>query len=179
MIKSIKISKGEIIIRDASLADAERYRELRLLALKESPTAFSADYELNARQPMSFWKNRLKPDEHGIIFVAEYEKQLIGMIGIRKGDSSKTKHSAGIWGVYVHPEWRGLHIAEGLIELCCEWARLREVQIVKLAVTSTNESAIHLYERSGFTIYGKEPNALRVKGRYYDELYMSRSLIDL
>ncbi len=178
MIKSFQTPRGKIIIRDASLADAERYRELRLFALKESPTSFSADYEMNARQPMSFWKNRLKPDEHGISFVAEYEKQLIGMIGIRKGDSSKTKHSAGIWGVYVHPEWRGLHIAEGLIELCCDWAKLRDVQIAKLAVVSTNKSAIRLYERSGFTIYGTEPNALSVKGRYYDEHYMSRSLMD-
>jgi RimJ/RimL family protein N-acetyltransferase len=178
VIKSVETSKGKIVVRDASLADAERYRELRLLALKESPTAFSADYEENARQSMSYWKNRLKPDEHGIIFIAEYEKQLIGMIGIRKGDSSKTKHSAGIWGVYVHPDWRGLRIAEGLIELCCEWAKLREVQIAKLAVVATNKSAIRLYERSGFTIYGTEPNALRVQGRYYDELYMSRPLID-
>jgi len=178
VIKSIETSRGQIIIRDASLADAEQYRALRLFALKDSPTAFSADYEVNAKQPMSYWKNRLKPEEHGIIFVAENDNQLIGMTGIRKGDSPKTKHSAGIWGVFIHPEWRGLHIAEGLIEMCCEWAKLREVQIVKLAVVSTNESAVRLYERSGFAVYGTEPNALRVKGTYYDELYMSRSLMD-
>ena len=176
MIKSIETPRGEIIIRDASLADVEQYRALRLFALKDSPTAFSADYAVNAKQPMSYWKNKLKPEEHGIIFVAENENQLIGMTGIRKGDSSKTKHSAGIWGVFVRPEWRGLHIAEGLIEICCEWAKLREVQIVKLAVVSTNESAVRLYERNGFNVYGTEPNALQVKGRYYDELYMSRSL---
>jgi len=176
MIKSIETSKGEIIIRDASLADAEQYRELRLFALKDSPTAFSADYETNARQSLSFWKNKLKPEEHSIIFVAEHDNQLIGMTGIHKGDSSKTKHSAGIWGVFIHPEWRGLRIAEGLIEICCEWAKLREVQIVKLATVATNESAIRLYERMGFTTYGKEPDALRVMNHYYDEIYMSRSL---
>jgi hypothetical protein len=45
MISSLETPKGTIILRDASLADADAYRELRLFALQESPTAFSADYE--------------------------------------------------------------------------------------------------------------------------------------
>jgi ribosomal protein S18 acetylase RimI-like enzyme len=172
MITSLQTPKGTVILRDASLADAERYRELRLFALKESPTSFSADYELNASHPKSFWKGRLKPDEHAIIIFAEYESQLVGVTGIRKGDSPKTKHSAGIWGVYVRPEWRGLHIAEGLMDMCFEWAILREVKIVKVGVMSTNESAIRLYERIGFTVYGTEPLALYHAGNYYDGLMM-------
>jgi RimJ/RimL family protein N-acetyltransferase len=178
MIKSMQTSRGAITIHDASLADAERFRELRLFALQDSPTAFSADYELNASHPISYWKGRLKPDEHAVIIFAEYEDQLIGMTGIRKGDSHKTKHSAGMWGVFVRPEWRGLYIAEGLMNMCFEWAKLREVQIVKLAVMSTNESAFRLYERCGFTVYGTEPQALFYEGQYYDGLQMSRSLMD-
>ena len=176
MIKSISTPKGDVITREVSLADVEKFRELRLYALKESPTAFSADYDINAHYPKSFWKDRLKPDHYGVVIVAEYEGQLIGMTGIRRGESAKTKHGAGIWGVYVHPDWRGLRIAEGLINMCIEWAKLRDVQIVKLAVVSTNESAICLYERSGFTVYGTEPRALLYEDQYYDELLMYRSL---
>jgi len=179
MINSFETSKGIVVIRDASLADAEQFRELRLFALQESPTAFSADYEVNASHSMSFWKGRLKPDNHGIIIFAEHENEIIGMTGIRKGESSKTKHGAGIWGVYVRPEWRGLHIAEGLINMCCEWAKLRGVQIVKLAVVSTNESAIRLYERIGFSVYGTEPQGILHEGKYYDEHWMSKSLGDI
>jgi ribosomal protein S18 acetylase RimI-like enzyme len=178
MITSLQTPKGTVILRDASLADAERYRELRLFALKESPTSFSADYELNASHPKSFWKGRLKPDEHAIIIFAEYESQLVGVTGIRKGDSPKTKHSAGIWGVYVRPEWRGLHIAEGLMDMCFEWAILREVKIVKVGVMSTNESAIHLYERIGFAVYGTEPFVLYHAGNYYDGLMLFRLLLN-
>jgi ribosomal protein S18 acetylase RimI-like enzyme len=118
----------------------------------------------------------LKPDEHGNLFVAECNSQLIGMTGIRKGESSKTKHSAGLWGVYVRPEWRGLRIAEELLDICCEWAKLREVRIVKLGVMSTNESAIRLYERCGFIVYGTEPLALYHASGYYDGLMMFRLL---
>lgn len=176
MIKSIETQKGKIVIREASFADADQFRELRLFALKDSPTAFSADLDINIKHARRFWEDRLKPDPHGIIFLAERDNQLIGMTGIRRGESFKTKHSAGIWGVYVRPEWRGLRIAEGLIDSCCEWAKLRDVQIVKLAVVSTNESAVRLYERVGFTLYGTEPQALLYEDQYYDEFLMYRSL---
>ena len=178
MIKTIETLKGKVVVRDASFSDADQFRELRLFALQDAPTAFSADLDVNKRHPKRFWEDRLKPDLHGIIFFAEHDEQLIGMTGIRKGDSSKTKHSAGIWGVYVRPEWRGLHIAEGLIDMCCEWAKLREVEIVKLGVVSTNESAIRLYERIRFTVYGTEPQGIFYEGKYYDEHWMSKSLDD-
>jgi len=125
---------------------------------------------------MSYWEGRLQPDEHGTIFFAEYDQQLIGMMGIRTGLSVKTRHSADIWGVYVHPGWRGLHIAEALIDACVNWAEMRQVDIVKLGVVTSNTSAIRCYERCGFTIYGTEPRAIFYEGNYYDEYMMSRDI---
>ena len=117
-------------------------------------------------------------DEHGVIFFAEVNSKLIGMTGIRKGESTKTKHGAYIWGVYIHPEWRGLHIAEELIRTCIDWAKERGVEIVKLGVVTTNASAIRCYERCGFTIYGTEPRGIFYDGRYYDE-YLMFKLLDV
>ena len=176
MIKSLQTAKGTVVIRDASFADTEQFRDLRLFALQDAPTAFSADLDINRKHTKRFWEDRLKPDPHGIIFFAEHDNQLIGMTGIRRGESSKTKHSAGIWGVYIRPKWRGLRIAEGMIDSCCEWAKLRDVQLVKLAVVSTNKSAIRLYERSGFKVYGTEPQALFYEGNFYDEYLTFRYL---
>jgi ribosomal protein S18 acetylase RimI-like enzyme len=172
----ISTSRGAVLIREAKPADATRYRELRLNALLDSPTAFSADYQLNLRHPMSFWESRLTFDEYGIIFLAEHENALIGMTGIRKGESPKTKHGAYVWGVYICPEWRGLHLAEALIRTCADWARERDVVILKLGVMANNESAIRCYKRYGFTVYGTEPRALFHEEQYYDELLMYCSL---
>lgn len=176
MNKVLETPRGTISIREALPSDVSQYREFRLGALQDSPTAFSADYQVNLNHPMSFWEGRLSFDEHGIIFFATHENNLIGMTGIRRGESPKTKHSAGIWGVYVRPEWRGLHIAEALIEICIAWAKPCQVNIVKLGVTTTNTSAVRCYERCGFTIYGNEPRALLYEGNYYDDYLMSRSL---
>ncbi len=176
MIKSMNTTPGSIVIRPANLDDSLQYRELRLSALLDSPTAFSADYQTNLNHPMNFWERRLTFDRYGTIFFAEHENKLIGMTGIRIGESPKTKHGAYVWGVYVCPEWRGLHIAETLIETCADWARQREVVILKLGVMANNESAIRCYKRCGFTVYGTEPRALLFEGKFYNEFLMSLDL---
>ncbi len=176
MIRSLDIPRGKVILREANLADTIQFRDLRLDALQDSPTAFSADYQVNFNHPMSFWEGRLTFDEYGIIFFAEHEGLLIGMTGIRKGESPKTRHGAYVWGVYVRSAWRGLHIAEALIGMCVDWARERNVVILKLGVMANNESAIRCYERCGFTVYGTEPRALFYDSQYYDEFLMSRNL---
>lgn len=176
MNRSILTPRGEILVRRADPADAIPFRELRLEALQESPTAFPADYQVSATQPSSYWQGRLKEEEDAILLFAEHERRLIGMTGITRGDSPKTKHSAEIWGVYVRPEWRGLHIAEALIEACIEWAKSKEVNIVKLGVVIPNPSAVHCYQRCGFSISATQPQGIFYEGQYYDGYLMYRDL---
>jgi RimJ/RimL family protein N-acetyltransferase len=174
--RTIETNRGKIIIRESTPSDVTQYRELRLGALQDTPTAFSADYQAHLSRPMSFWEGRLNFDEYGIIFFAEQASNLIGMTGIHQRESPKTKHSAEIFSVYVRPEWRGLHIAEGLIDLCVQWAKAREVNILKLGVMATNTSAVRCYERCGFKIYGTEPRDVFYEGKYYDLHLMCRDI---
>lgn len=175
---NIETKHGSVLIREAIVSDAEQFRELRLDALQYSPIAFPADYTVNANHSLSFWENRLEADEIGTIFFAEHENGLVGMTGIRRGESPKTRHSANIWGVYVRPEWRGLRIAESLIEACVGWAKSNDVNIIKLGVTAASTSAVRCYQRCGFTIYGTEPRGIFYEGQYYDGYLMYRSLQD-
>jgi ribosomal protein S18 acetylase RimI-like enzyme len=173
---NIATPRGDITIREAKPSDVSGFRELRLHALHDAPTAFSADYQVNLNHPMSFWEGRLTFDQYGTIFFAEFENILIGMTAIRRRESPKTKHNADIYSVYVRPEWRGLHIAEALIEACIEWVKAREVNIVKLGVLSSSTSAVRCYQRCGFTIYGTEPRGIYYDGRYHDGYLMYRDI---
>lgn len=177
MNSSITTLRGSITIRDATPADALPFRELRLEALQDSPIAFSADYQKNLNHPAKYWEDRLTLEkDEATILLAEHEGKLIGMTGIARGGSPKTRHGAWIWGVYVTPEWRGLRVAEELINSCFTWARARNIVLVKLGVAATNTSAIRCYERCGFSTYGTEPRAIFYEGKYYDEILMSYAL---
>ena len=169
MNRSYTTPSGEILSRQATPKDASQFRELRLHGLQDSPTAFSADYQLNLSQPSQYWEERLNMQaDESTIFLADHENYLVGMTGIVRGNAPKTRHSATVWGVYVRPKWRGFHIAEELIRSCLVWARDRKIVAAHLGVTTTNASAIRCYERCGFQITGIEPRALYYEGQYHD-----------
>jgi RimJ/RimL family protein N-acetyltransferase len=174
----IPTPNGTISIRQAHEADVSAFRDLRLEALQNHPEAFSSDYTLNLAKPLIEWSERLRFQQRNyaeMIYFATVSEKLVGMTGIVKGDSPKTRHSALLWGVYVKPEWRSFHIAEGLITSCIEWARTQDVKVVKLAVVTTNTAAIRCYTRLGFKVYGVEPQANYCQETFYDELLMSLS----
>jgi len=52
------------------------------------------------------------------------------------------------------------------------------LRVVRLGVVTSNASAIRLYLRHGFTVYGVEREALVVDGVSHDELLMACRLWD-
>ena len=47
---------------------------------------------------------------------------------------------------------------------------------LQLSVQADNAHAMRLYERAGFTAWGREPRALRVGCAYHDKVHMMRLL---
>jgi len=181
MPNTITTTKGTINIRQAVPDDSARLRELRIEALSDSPVAFSADLEAARAEPVESWSERLGGYESGnlgLICAAEVQDRLVGMCGLYCGDRPKTRHSGMIWGIYVSPGWRGLRIAEYLIQECLAWGQDHGVVVAKLGVNTSNIPAIRCYTRCGFSVYGIEPKAIYYEGVYYDELLMAVILPD-
>src|SRR5579885_2646682 len=62
-----------IVIRSALPTDAVAYRELRLEALRNHPTAFSASYDEQVTFPDEFWQERINSNidsPNNVIFFA-------------------------------------------------------------------------------------------------------------
>ena len=181
MISTIETPRGPVTVRPTREQDAASFRELRLEALRTHPEAFGADYADSLERPAEFWEQRVRSGagtDHGITYVAEAARALVGMTGIFRQDGAKMRHSAAIWGVYVQPAWRGAGLADALIAACVAWARERALRLVKLAVVTTNAAAIRCYVRCGFSVYGLEPEVIYSNSLYYDELLMARRLVD-
>jgi ribosomal protein S18 acetylase RimI-like enzyme len=169
---------GEVVVRAARAEDAAAYRELRLRALRDHPEAFGSAYEEDAARPLAHWEERLAApaSPERAIFVAEAGGQLVGMaVGVRLG-GAKLRHSADVYSVFVHPAWRGRGAGRLLIEACAAWAAEHGIEQLKLSVTAANAPAVRLYERCGFTAYGRDPRVIRVGGADYDELLMVRQV---
>jgi RimJ/RimL family protein N-acetyltransferase len=178
MAQTLETPRGVVSLRLSIESDLMDFRELRLEALRNNPASFGSDYDTVKANPLQFWISRLYAgSEDGALYFAVHGKDLIGLCGIQLGTSPKTRHGATIWGVYVKLPWQGLHIARSLIENCLEWGKTHGVKVAKLAVVADNASAIRCYEGVGFTVYGRDPQAICNAGVFYDELLMFR-LID-
>lgn len=160
-------------------ADLEAFRTLRLEALQRHPEAFGANYTDQVNRPDEFWRDRIQQGiggPSGATYIADTGQDLGGMIGIRRNEGAKLQHSAIVWGVYVRPELRGQKVADALLAACLAWAESQALRLVRLSVVASNGSALRLYLRHGFTIYGVDPEVLAVGDAFLDELLLVRRI---
>jgi formyltetrahydrofolate-dependent phosphoribosylglycinamide formyltransferase len=156
------------LVRRISVAEAAIYRDIRLEALQNAPTAFGSSYEAESQNSLVDFGGYLT---NSYIAGAWLNGALVGTAGFRREKHTKVAHRGDIWGVYVRPAARGRGIARALITELLAVAR-SEVKQVHLSVVTENENAVRLYRDLGFTIYGTEPRSLFVDGRYLDEHMM-------
>jgi ribosomal protein S18 acetylase RimI-like enzyme len=77
--------------------------------------------------------------------------------------------------MYVRPAGRNAGLGRRLIEAIVDHASGR-VELLQLSVASGNDAARRLYQKMGFSEYGREMKALKQDGRYFDEILMMRFL---
>jgi RimJ/RimL family protein N-acetyltransferase len=179
MSNELRTQHGIVTIRPAVPEDADLVFRLRLEALADYPPAFAADHAATEAASARAWEERITKNsqgDEGVICIASAEGQLIGMTGLARGHWRKTRHSGILWGVYVKAGWRGLGLAEALLEACLAWAQSQGLVVVKLGVITSNTPAIRFYARCGFTVYGLEPQVVFYDGVFYDELLMAKSI---
>ena len=155
-------------IRLLNPLDAEKYLDLRLGALQNSPEAFASSYEEEKDQPVERYKTRFQ-SEDSFTFGAFDTGELVGVITLVKEKLIKLSHRANIVAMYVSPEKRGSGIGKALVREAIKKAKeLKDVEQVYLTVITTNEPAKKLYSLSGFEIFGTEKRALKLDHTYFD-----------
>jgi RimJ/RimL family protein N-acetyltransferase len=172
MVRPVTIAAEDWTIRPLGAGDAERFRALRLAALRGEPDAFGSTYESEAGDSLERFGERLAD---GRVLGLLRGAALIGMAGYSLCDWPKSRHKAGLWGLYVEPSERRGGAATGLMQALIR-AAAGEAEILQLKVVSTNQAALRLYAKLGFRQYGLEKRALKQAGRYDDEVLMALDL---
>jgi RimJ/RimL family protein N-acetyltransferase len=161
------------LIRRLTLTDADAFYAMRLRSMAEAYDFFRssvADIEVDG---IDDCKRRLA-SEHVRIVGAFNGDTLVGIGGITREDRDKLRHKALLWGMFVASEAVGQGLGAAIVDALIAEAQ-GFVRSLTLTLAADNDRARMLYERSGFTIYGREPQSVRQgEGRYIDELLMWR-----
>ena len=98
-------------------------------------------------------RSQLKDEHHEFIAVLDENDTVLGYVGMMY-----VLDEGYISNVAVAPAARRKGIADDLIETLTEIARERELSFVTLEVRQSNDPAIRLYEKHGFTEVGRRRN---------------------
>jgi len=159
--------------------NVDQYRSLMLLGYEESPAAFTSTLSERAALPRTWWENRLKSGAAtgDIVFGACCQEVLAGAVGLSINNRTRTRHKATLFGMYVHPDFRGRGIATDLIDELLEYATTNpQLLELQLTVTENNTPARQLYQQKGFNAWGREPRAIAEAGGFLDKIHMRRKV---
>lgn len=145
-----------IVIERITLGSALVFKEVRLRALQEAPTAFSSTYAKEAAFLDDEWKKRAMRWSSGgsAGFLAFDGDRGCGMVFSFAEELDPLR--VQVVSMWVAPEVRREGVGRQLMETVVDWARGRAMRDVKLMVTSVNHGAIAFYERLGFRMTGRE-----------------------
>jgi ribosomal protein S18 acetylase RimI-like enzyme len=159
-------------IRRLTGADVAAFRAVRSRALHEVPEAFNAsadDFDARSDADIALMVGDDQTPPGNLVLGAFLDGQLVGLAGLRREMRTNVRHKAKLWTMYVAPEARGRGVGQGLVERAIAIAReIEDLEQIVLDVTPEMTSARNLYLHLGFTVYGREPRALKLPERYYD-----------
>ena len=148
---------GVIDIRELTAEDWPIWRELRLAALAEAPSAFGSRLVDWQHAPEIRWRERLSiPGSYNL--VANLDGRPAGMAsGIPAEDDPDAIELISMW---VSPAARGQRVGDRLVADVVDRARDRGASRVVLAVAADNPAATALYHRNGFQDTDEPPRPM-------------------
>lgn len=121
-----------------------RWSLLRLAALADAPQAFSSTLAREQEFDEPRWRARLAEGPRVIARVGDGD---VGLVGVHFADGPGEPQVYGMW---VHPVWRGTGLSDLLVVEVLSWARETGQDHLRLWVMPDNQRARRLYERHGF-----------------------------
>jgi GNAT superfamily N-acetyltransferase len=163
-------------IRPLTTADAQAFMALGRRTLADSPAACASSPEDDRASSLDFVLGMLESGGKPTVFGA-FAPELIGTIGIYRGERRKTAHKAHLRGMFVAPEYRGRGVGRRLLTAASAHARtLPEITQAQISVSATVSEAKRLHESCGFRVWGEEPQALQVNGQFITQCHLTQPL---
>jgi RimJ/RimL family protein N-acetyltransferase len=118
------------------------------------------------------------PARRFVLGAFDPEGRLVGVAGCARERGAKVEHRAGLWGMFVAPEWQrrgaGRTLVGATVEEAKRWPGLEQIT---LQVVTSRPEARALYASCGFESFGLARRAYRHEGRYWDVEHMVLHLV--
>ncbi len=135
--------------------NAAVYKNIRLRALQDTPSAFSSTYAKESKLTDADWLQRSSQwnSARSVAYLAMDGGNAVGIAaGVFAGNDPT---SANLMSMWVAPAHRRLGIGRMLVEAVAAWARGHNMLHLVLMVTSNNLHAMHFYQSLGFVLTGR------------------------
>ena len=137
---------NHIIIRPTTAADWPALKSTRLAALLDAPTAFGASHASAAGFSDADWQQRAINTPQRTFFLAFDGDTPIGLAAQVVAGNGEC-HLIAMW---VHAQYRGLAVAQGLVEAVKQCAVGNGHARLVLDVAPENARAAAFYQKQGF-----------------------------
>ena len=164
----------EITLKSADPEDAIKVKLHREATAKE--THFMAREPEDG--PLNLEKIReglagFAESERNFMVNAYLDDELVGDLGVSVVKPHVKYLHRGYLGMSIRQEYTGMGLGSFMMKTALEQAKKNGFEQVELGVYSDNLRARHMYMKMGFTEYGMNPRAFKLKnGTYADEIIM-------
>jgi RimJ/RimL family protein N-acetyltransferase len=142
-----------ITIRRIRTDEAHLFKQIRLMAIKDAPEAFSATYASATERSAESWREQADSTALGskrATFIAFSGEVPIGMAALYRLEDRVD--SGELLQVWVSPNYRGTTVIWNLTDAIFQWAAENNFREVIAGVMKGNTRALKFYTKYGFSI---------------------------
>lgn len=165
-------------LKSPCAADAEKLLNYIKKACSETDflARYPEEWDDTTIEKEEAWINLLRTSPDTLAITCYVGGEIVGNCEIRFEGGLKTSHRAVVAIAILKNYWN-LGIGSAMFAELIAAAQNHGTEIMELEFIQGNDRARHLYEKFGFRVVSKKPNAFKLKdGTYLSEFYMQKYL---
>ncbi|MDU6724199.1 N-acetyltransferase family protein [Streptococcus mitis] len=169
----------ELLIREAEAEDAaELVTFLNCVSLETDFTSLDGDGILLTSEEMEVFLNKQASSDNQITLLAFLNDKIAGIVNITADQRKRVRHIGDLFIVIGKRYWNN-GLGSLLIEEAIEWAQASGIlRRLQLTVQTRNQAAVHLYQKYGFVIEGRQERGAYIEEGKFIDVYLMGKLID-
>lgn len=169
----------ELLIREAEPGDAaELVTFLNRVSLETDFTSLDREGILLTDTEMELFLDKQARSENQISLLALLNDEIAGLVNITADQRKRVRH-IGDFFIVIGKEYWNNGLGSLLLEEVVEWAQASGIlRRLQLTVQTRNQAAVHLYQKNGFVIEGRQERGAYIGEGEFIDVYLMGRLID-